>query len=238
VIEFTPGVAKTAIAPITVKPSGLSCEAEVFLGPNDLTKVATSGKIPFTSTGLSQDVHLPVTMPSAEGTYHVFIDIYAEGLLIAAYQAIEDVGIVSGVAELWFDPHLYYVGGESGGGGMYTVHMKTRIENRGTGPGTLWLQYTGSGYMAWIGKRCAFPVGEPYSVCHTCPNPNNGDYYPLTLAPGEAVDFMFGILFDLGTAQGTYSLLLYPQPEGICGCVGSYSAGTYTVGQIPETYPY
>lgn len=97
--EFSPGEAKTAVAPITVSPAGLSCEAEVFLGPDELTKVATSGRIPFTSTGLSQDARLPVTMPDAEGAYHVFIDVYAEGVLIAAYQATEDVVIV-GVARI------------------------------------------------------------------------------------------------------------------------------------------
>lgn len=89
--EFAPGESKTAVAPITVKPAGLNCEAELFLGPDDMTKVATSGRIPFVSTGVSQDVRLPVVMPAAEGTYHVYADVYAEGLLIAAYQATEDV---------------------------------------------------------------------------------------------------------------------------------------------------
>jgi len=89
--EFAPSEAKTAIAPITVSPAGLSCEAEVFLGPDDMTKVATSGRIPFTSTGAPQNVRLPIVMPDAEATYHVYVDVYAEGYLIAAYQAIEDV---------------------------------------------------------------------------------------------------------------------------------------------------
>lgn len=99
--EFAPGEAKAAIAPITVRPSGLSCEAEIFLGPDELTKVATSGRIPFTSTGVSQNVRLPVTMPSIEGTYHVYIDVYAEDYLVAAYQAIEDVVIMPALARLF-----------------------------------------------------------------------------------------------------------------------------------------
>ncbi|GAJ11294.1 unnamed protein product, partial [marine sediment metagenome] len=93
--QLAPGESKTAIAPITVKPSGLSCEAELFLGPDEVTKVATSGKRPFSSTGVKQDISLPITMPSAEGAYHAYIDVYAGGLLIAAYQAIEDVVIVA-----------------------------------------------------------------------------------------------------------------------------------------------
>lgn len=96
--QFAPGEARIAIAPIRVAPSGLSCQAEIFLGPDELTKVATSDSIPFTSIGVSQDVRLPITMPDAEGTYHVFIDIYAERLLIAAYEAIEDVVITVPVA--------------------------------------------------------------------------------------------------------------------------------------------
>lgn len=93
--QFTPGAAKTAIAPITIKPGGLSCKAELFLGPNPMTKVATSGKILFSSTGAQQAVRLPIIMPSTVGSYHVYIDVYIEGMLIAAYQAIEDVSIVS-----------------------------------------------------------------------------------------------------------------------------------------------
>jgi len=91
--EFGPGTAKTAITPITVNPSGLSCQAELFLGPDEITKEATSGPVAFISTGARQDVRLPLTMPSDPDTYHAYIDVYAEGMLIAAYQAIEDVVI-------------------------------------------------------------------------------------------------------------------------------------------------
>lgn len=91
-----PGQAATAVAPITVSPSGLSCSAEVFLGPDENTKVATSGLVAFTSTGLAQSVSFPVTMPTAGGVaYHVFIDVYANGYLIVAYVATEDVVIPS-----------------------------------------------------------------------------------------------------------------------------------------------
>ena len=93
---MAPGVSRTAVAPITVSPSGLSCSAELFLGPNDATKVATSGKKSFTSTGASQSVRLPVTMPAGGAAYHVYLDVYANGYRILAYQATEDVVIPSG----------------------------------------------------------------------------------------------------------------------------------------------
>ena len=92
-----PGTTHTAVAPITVSPSGLSCNAELFLGPDEATKVATSGKKPFTSTGAAQSVRLPVTMPTAGGAaYHVYLDIYVNDYRLLAYQATEDVIIVTG----------------------------------------------------------------------------------------------------------------------------------------------
>lgn len=91
-----PGVSRAAVAPITVRPSGLSCDVELFLGPNDTTKVATSGKQPFTSTGVSQSVRLPVTMPTAGAAYHAYLDVFANGYRILAYQATEDVIVPSG----------------------------------------------------------------------------------------------------------------------------------------------
>lgn len=92
-----PGEAKTAVAPIKVTPSGLSCKAELFLGPNDATKVATSGLKAFTSTGASQSVRLPVTMPTAGGAaYHVYLDVFVNGYRLLAYQATEDVIIPGG----------------------------------------------------------------------------------------------------------------------------------------------
>ena len=92
-----PGVSRTAVAPITVSPSGLACEAELFLGPNETTKVVTSGRKSFTSTGASQSISLPVTMPTAGGlAYHVYLDVFVAGYRLLAYKATEDVIIPEG----------------------------------------------------------------------------------------------------------------------------------------------
>ncbi|KKN87082.1 hypothetical protein LCGC14_0263520 [marine sediment metagenome] len=94
---MVPGVARTAVAPITVSPAGLSCQAELFLGPNDATKVATSGRKAFISTGAAQSVRLPVTMPTAGGVaYHVYLDVFVNGMRFLVYQATEDVIIPAG----------------------------------------------------------------------------------------------------------------------------------------------
>lgn len=92
---FTPGSAHTAVAPITVIPSGLACSAELYLGPSPGTKSATSGFKSFTSIGAAQSVSFPVTMPTTGGAYHVYLDVYAGGYLLASYVATEDVVIVT-----------------------------------------------------------------------------------------------------------------------------------------------
>ena len=89
--EFASGEAKTAVVSVAAQPPGLDCEVELFLGPNDTTKVASSGRIAFVSSGESQAVLVPVFMPTATGSYHVYADLYAGSHLIAACQAIEDV---------------------------------------------------------------------------------------------------------------------------------------------------
>lgn len=89
--QFSPGQSKNAIVPAMVQPSGLSCQLEVFLGPNESTKVATSGLKSFISTGVQQSVAAPVMMPSVDGTYHVYIDLYVAGYYLDGYQAMEDV---------------------------------------------------------------------------------------------------------------------------------------------------
>ena len=91
--QFAPSVQKTAVAPITVAPAGLNCEAELFLGPNDATPVASSGIRTFLSTGSPQQVSFPVTMPASPGTYHVYIDVYAAGMFLIGYMGVEDVAI-------------------------------------------------------------------------------------------------------------------------------------------------
>jgi len=93
--QLEPGESRTAIAPIVAKPSGVDCEAELFLGPDDTTKVVSSGRVPFVSTGSTKNVNLPVTMPGAPGTYHGYIDVFAGGFRFLAYILKEDVVIAA-----------------------------------------------------------------------------------------------------------------------------------------------
>jgi len=97
--QFAPSAQKTAVAPITILPAGLSCQAELFLGPDDVTKVVSSGFRPFTSLGSPQQVTFPITMPASPGTYHVYVDVHAGGQLILAYIGSENVVISAPVVE-------------------------------------------------------------------------------------------------------------------------------------------
>ena len=77
---FTHGTTYTANFQVTKIPAGLSCQIEVWLGPNTTTKSATSGLLAFTSTGAAQVMARPVTMPAA-GIYNVYIDVYVSGVM-------------------------------------------------------------------------------------------------------------------------------------------------------------
>ncbi len=88
------GSSRAATAPITVKPSGLSCEAELYLTKDGgATKAATSSPVSFVATGAAQPVSFPITMPSVWGDFEVYIDAFADGMLIGAFIATEHVTI-------------------------------------------------------------------------------------------------------------------------------------------------
>ncbi|GAH94749.1 unnamed protein product [marine sediment metagenome] len=91
---FPPGETRTAKATFPVKPEGLACTAELWLTLNGTTKDATSGEIPFVSTGLDQIVNCPVTMPIGEGyAYAVRLSIKVNGIPIMEFLADESVVI-------------------------------------------------------------------------------------------------------------------------------------------------
>jgi hypothetical protein len=79
--RFTPGSSHTGQVPVTVKPPGLPCTAELYLGRNG-TKAATSGPVPFTSAGSGQGLNLSVVMP-VTGTYHAYLNILAGNVLFS-----------------------------------------------------------------------------------------------------------------------------------------------------------
>jgi len=92
--QFDPGEEGVAIATFPTKPAGLECTAELWLA-SDMTKVATSGEIPFTATGGDKSISLSITLPGDEGTYPVYLDVFSNGQRIARFLGDEDVVIVA-----------------------------------------------------------------------------------------------------------------------------------------------
>lgn len=88
---FAPGESRTAIATFPIKPAGLACAAELWLSRDGSTKDATSGEIAFTSTGLDQSIDCSIVTPPGGYAYQVLLDIRADGILIMAFRADEDV---------------------------------------------------------------------------------------------------------------------------------------------------
>jgi len=93
---FLGGSPKTAQAGVKVSPGGTPSQVEIWLGVDEFNKAATSGLIDFVSTGGVQSVSLPVIMPLNWGTYHVYLDLYAGGILVKQYQGADDIVIPEG----------------------------------------------------------------------------------------------------------------------------------------------
>jgi len=94
---FGAGSSHGATIPVTVEPSGLSCQLELYLTPDGgATKAATSGLVSFISTGVQQNVSTGlITMPDDGVGYDVYIDVFADGMLIGSYIATDKVTIPS-----------------------------------------------------------------------------------------------------------------------------------------------
>jgi hypothetical protein len=86
------GIAKTATVQVQVQPANIISSIELWLGPDENTKIATSGKVSFISTGNMQSVNIPITMPNY-GVYYVYLDLYTLDTLIASFIG-EDMVIV------------------------------------------------------------------------------------------------------------------------------------------------
>ena len=190
--QFNPGQSKTAIVPATVQPSGLSCQLEVFLGPNDSSKVATSGLKAFTSSGAQQSVPAAIVMPSAAGTYHVYIDLYAAGYYLAGYQATEDVVIAAPAL-----PFTYTFSCSLGTCPSATAcgiaQMSGTIRNNNSQPVTqnvkvMWSKWSKT-YGQWVSCAGQFVSSREYCVVPLSPCMTNP--FSVSLSPGAQQNFSY-----------------------------------------------
>lgn len=97
--QFSPNEPKVAIAPMSNPTAkAFSYTAELYLG---VPKAASSGEISFSlAAGETRNITFPVTMPGIEGSYPVYLDVFSNSQLIAAYKAIEDVTIIPILSDL------------------------------------------------------------------------------------------------------------------------------------------
>lgn len=90
--EFEPGASKTAIAPMSnPKAKAFDYRGVLYMGVN---QVAMAEELFHLEPDEIKEIAFPVVMPAAQGTYPVFLDASSNGVLLAHYQAREDVTIV------------------------------------------------------------------------------------------------------------------------------------------------
>ena len=94
---FVPNASKTATVAITVSPSGVACQGELWIAaqsaPN--TKIATSGLKAFTSTGSAQNVTFPITMPASGGPFVINFDVYVGGVDAFGFVGNDTIALIS-----------------------------------------------------------------------------------------------------------------------------------------------
>jgi hypothetical protein len=91
---FEPGSARKARATMKNPSSvALSYTGELYLGKYEGNKVATVSKTFSLGAGEQKAVDFLLTMPPTQDTYHVYLDVYHDGNLLAKYQATEDVTV-------------------------------------------------------------------------------------------------------------------------------------------------
>ncbi len=202
--QFESSVQKTAVAPITVAPAGLSCEAELFLGPNDATPVASSGLRPFVSSGAAQQVSFPVVMPANPGTYHVYVDLYAAGYYQAGYQSTEDVVIAS--------PNLPFTMNITGFATQAHPQVSAQIAEiyaTVSNPHNMTLTRHLRCIWAYSSDSGGDRDPEDLSIYHTTPRnwETRGQYLlEVTLGPGQSADLTSPFLYyhpDYGPSPNT-----------------------------------
>ena len=93
-IALTPGPHALTV-PITMLPASQSGQAYVFLTSDSAgsTVVATGTTVPFTSTGASQNVALPITVPAGGALYYAFVAVYENGIAIGAYPQTNTIAV-------------------------------------------------------------------------------------------------------------------------------------------------
>ena len=92
-VVFGPGSVKTANIPVSIAPAGMTAQIQLTMATGMDTNGNPTGVVvqtawkSFTTTGASQTIAVPVTMPSgadAGKSLYAFVDVTAGGYLLIA----------------------------------------------------------------------------------------------------------------------------------------------------------
>jgi hypothetical protein len=77
---FQPSAVKNPTVVVNCNmPLGTPGQVDVFLGPNNTTRIAASNKIAFTAPAAntnSSPITVPITLPATPAQYHVYVTLY------------------------------------------------------------------------------------------------------------------------------------------------------------------
>jgi len=165
---FVPGSSHTAWAQVTNPMSvGFDYVAELYLG---VDRAASSGQQNFSlAAHETRDISFEVTMPGIEGDFPVYLDVFSGGMLVGAYQALEDVTIASDEWE--YGLPVFSI--EPSFASWFTVVASTTVVNNGSQSATRQVVYQSRRFLSGV-------WGE-WMVAHA---------EEITLAPGQSAVFM------------------------------------------------
>ena len=160
--EFEPGSSHIAKA-IMTNPTSKAFDylAELYMGTDLALMASTNFHL---EAGESKEISLPITMPSAAGTYPVYIGVFSAGENIALYRAVEDAIIIISVVA-WEFSNVSCSVGPSGIGAWKQVNFEATVTNIGGSTATrtltqyrrdyrlMWSDVTMSWYWIWTNWR-------------------------------------------------------------------------------------
>ena len=211
--EFAAGSVHIAHVPVTnPTPQQWTYNAELYLWKGG-TKYNVSEKI-FTLAANSSDTEdFSITMPSAEGTYQVYLDIYVAGNIIGAYQALEDVIVATpGPAFTYSNEqggHVVKAGNPNYSFLTYDCDITNPTGATATEIISLWRSDWEGTVMSLAGQHdCCTDQG--YGICPSCKDPGQIE---LTLAPGQSYHYHF-CCFNGSTMQAYQDYLWLEDDRG------------------------
>lgn len=92
----SPNAAKTVKFNHNLDLGGITCQQEVFIGPDETHKLTTGGVSNVVMNGVSKDFSVPINMPAVPGVNKIFVTVTYQGQLLLIYAGINGVLVLTG----------------------------------------------------------------------------------------------------------------------------------------------